>query len=178
MIKKSKSAVFVIAFKDFRDPEFFIPQTILSNTGVKTFTASNKEGIAVGVEGGEVEIDFLLDNLKVKDFDAVIFVGGIGASVFMNNSLAHKIVRDAVINRKILGAICVGPTILANAGVLKGVRATVWASSMDKSAIRVLEENGACFEPKTVVIDGKIITANGPNSAEEFGNKLVQMMAS
>jgi protease I len=58
---------------------------------------------------------------------------------------------------------------LAKAGVLKGKKATVWSSPMDKSPIKILTQNGAIFENLDVVVDGNIITANGPQAAEEFG---------
>jgi protease I len=66
--------------------------------------------------------------------------------------------------------------ILAKAGVLKEKRATVWSSPLDRGPVRILKENGAIYEDKDVVQDGKIITANGPGAAEEFGQKLVEIL--
>ena len=40
----------------------------------------------------------------------------------------------------------------------------------------VLEENGATFVDEQVVVDGKIITANGPEAAEAFGKKIVELL--
>ncbi|HNZ84021.1 MAG TPA: DJ-1/PfpI family protein [Candidatus Pacearchaeota archaeon] len=176
MDKKPKKAVFIIAFKDFRDPEYFIPKEILNKAGITTFCASSKQGTAIGVEGGEEDVDIILEQVKVKDYDAIIFVGGIGAAGYINNPLAHKIAQDAVIERKILAGICIGPTILAKAGVLKGVKATVWSSLMDKSAIRILQDQKALYQPENVVIDGKIITADGPGSAQAFALAIVKAL--
>lgn len=176
MNQKPKTAVFIIAFKDFRDPEYFIPKKILNEAGIKTFCASSKKGIAIGVEGGEENIDIALEQVKVDDYDAIIFVGGIGAAGYINNQSAHRIAQDAVIKRKILAGICIGPTILAKAGVLKGVKATVWSSKMDKSAVRILEDGKALYRPEKVVIDGRIITADGPESACEFGKEIVKIL--
>jgi putative intracellular protease/amidase len=39
---------------------------------------------------------------------------------------------------------------------------------MDKSAISIIKENGAIYSSDPVVIDGNIVTANGPDASEEF----------
>ena len=78
--------------------------------------------------------------------------------------------------QKILAAICIAPAILAKAGVLEGKNATVWSSVLDKGPIKILEENGANYVEKDVVVDGNIITANGPQAASEFGRKIVEIL--
>ena len=40
---------------------------------------------------------------------------------------------------------------------------------MDKSAISIIEENGAIYSSEPVVIDDKIITGQNPDASEEFG---------
>ena len=166
----------IIAFRDFRDEEYFIPKDIFENTGANTITFSTEFGTAVGVEGGEAETQDTLNNLKVEDYDAVVFVGGVGAKTLIDNLQAHRIAVDAINLGKTLGAICIAPTILAKAGVLQGKKATVWSSSMDKSAIKILKDGGAIYEEKPVVEDGKLITANGPAAAREFGERVMEVL--
>jgi len=72
--------------------------------------------------------------------------------------------------------LCILPVILAKAGVLKGKKATVWSSLMDRVPVRILEENDAIYQEKSVVVDGKIITANGPAAAEEFAKAIVEVL--
>ena len=48
---KEKSIVMIIAFRDFRDAEYFVPKEILEEAGVEVKTASNKLGVAVGADG-------------------------------------------------------------------------------------------------------------------------------
>ena len=79
---------------------------------------------------------------------------------------------------KVLAAICISPIILTKAGVLKGKKATVWSSPLDKSWIKVLQESGqAIYQEEDVVVDGKIITANGPAAAGRFGQAIVEVLA-
>jgi protease I len=110
------------------------------------------------------------------DFDAVVFIGGPGALERLDNEISYKLARDTIEKGKILAAICVSPAILAKAGVLKSKKAVVWSSALDKSAVKILEDNGAIYEGESVVIDGKIITAHGPSSAQEFGEKILLML--
>ncbi|MFC1663632.1 DJ-1/PfpI family protein [Patescibacteria group bacterium] len=173
---KRKLILMIIAFRDFRDEEYFIPKEILERAGAEIKTASNKFGKAIGVEGGETEIDFLISNVNPVDFDALIFVGGSGCLSNLDNETSYSISRETILQDKVLASICISPVILAKAGVLKGKRATVWTSPMDKSAIKTLEENGAIYQNEPVVIDGKIITGEGPAAASQFGEKIIKAL--
>ena len=175
MPKTGKKAVMIIAFRDFRDAEYFVPKEILERAGIEVKTASNKIGIAVGADGGDTNVDLLVSQIEVADFDAIIFVGGPGALDALDNEDSYRVAKEAVAQNKVLAAICISPVILAKAGVLKGKKATVW-TDFTKSQAKILERNGAIFEEKSVVVDGKIITANGPSAAEEFGEKVVKLL--
>jgi protease I len=173
---EGKKAVMIIAFRDFRDAEYFVPKEILEKAGIEVKTASNKKGTAIGADGGDTGVDLLVSEINVSDFDAVIFVGGPGALENLDNEDSYKVAREAIEKNKILASICISPVILAKAGVLEGKRATVWHSPLDKSGVKILEEKGAIFEDKPVVADGNIITANGPGAAEDFGKRIVEAL--
>lgn len=168
-----KKAALIIAFNDFQDQEYFTAKQVLEDGGMETTTFSDSIGMARGVYGGEVKVDKKLYELDVKNFDAVIFIGGGGAFGFIENTVCHQICCDTVKNKKILGAICIAPAILARSGVLKGKRATVWSIPIDKSAIKIFKECGVDYSGGDVEIYGKIITANGPQSAEKFGQAIL-----
>ena len=72
---------------------------------------------------------------------------------------------------KLVGAICIAPRILSEAGILNGKKATVYSSEAG-----VLRANGAIYTGKDVEVDGKIVTASGPHAAEQFGNTLVKLL--
>jgi len=171
---EGKKIAMIIAFRDFRDTEYFLPKEILEKAGTKITTVSTKTGIAIGADGGDTQIDLLVENLNPADFDAIVFIGGPGALDYLDNENSYRVLRETVEKDKILGSICISPVILAKAGVLSGKRATVWSSPLDRSPVKILKENGAIYEDKDVVVDGKIVTANGPDAAEEFGQKLVE----
>jgi protease I len=171
-----KKVAMIIAFRDFRDAEYFLPKEILEKAGAKITTVSTRMGTAIGADGGDTNVDLLVENLNPADFDAIVFIGGPGCLEYLDNENSYKVVRETITQNKILGSICISPVILAKAGVLKGKRATVWSSPLDRGPVKILKENGVIYEDKDVVQDGKIITANGPDAAEEFGQKLVEAL--
>jgi protease I len=173
---EGKKVVMIVAFRDFRDEEYFTPKEILEKAGAEVKTASNKMGTAIGADGGDVKIDLLVSEIDPADFDAVVFIGGPGCLDNLDNENSYQVARETVSQNKVLTSICISPVILAKAGVLEGKKATVWSSTMDKSPVKILKENGAIYQDENVVVDGKIITANGPNAAKEFGEAIVEAL--
>lgn len=171
-----KKIAVIIAFRDFRDEEYFIPKGILDGAGAKITTVSTKPGTAIGANGGDVEVNLLLENLNPVDFDAVVFIGGSGCLKDLDNEESYRIIKETISQNKVLASICISPVILAKAGVLEGKKATVWNSTMDKSAVKTLKNEGAVFQSDSVVTDGKIVTANGPNAAKEFAEAIISLL--
>ena len=171
-----KKILFIIGSKNFRDEEYFIPFEILQKEGAIITTASSIKGEIIGVEGGEARSTLTLEEIVVKDFDVIVFVGGDGADEYFENNNAHKIVGETIAKHKILAAICIAPVILAKAGALRGKKATVWSSLMNKSGAKVLKEAGCTVEEKRVVVDGKIITADGPAVVKEFTEAIINVL--
>ncbi len=176
--KIGKKAVIIIAFRDFRDEEYFPVREILEQSGIEIKTASNKKGIAVGAEGGEAIVDLLVSEVNLADFDAVVFIGGPGCLENLDNDDSYKLARETVRQRKVLASICISPVILAKAGLLKGKRATVWSSPMYRESVAALRDNGAIYEDEPVVRDGRIITGNGPLAAKEFSQTILELLIS
>lgn len=168
-----KRIAIIIAIEDFRDEEYFVTAEAIKKEGFKTKTVSTKLGTAKGADGGEVDVDLTLDDLKINELDVVIFIGGPGALEELDNEKCYNIAKEIIDKKKILAAICISPIILAKAGVLKNKKATVWTSSLDRQPIKILEENGAEFINEKVVQDENIITANGPAAASDFVKKII-----
>ncbi|MEE8400718.1 MAG: DJ-1/PfpI family protein [Candidatus Hydrothermarchaeaceae archaeon] len=172
MLTEAKKAVLIIAHENFRDEEFLMPKEILERSGVEVTVASSSLGPARGMLGAVVEPDMLIGDINVSDYDAVVFIGGGGAREYFDSPSAHSVAKEAASSGKVLGAICIAPSILANAGILEGIKATSFPSEEGN-----LTANGANFTGASVEIDGKIITADGPSSAEKFGQALVDVLS-
>ncbi|GAG04689.1 unnamed protein product, partial [marine sediment metagenome] len=127
----AKRAALIVASQNFRDEEFFETKRALDAAGVQTVIASTRIGIIRGMLG-IAEANILVGQLRVEDYNAIIFIGGPGAVEYAVNPAALNLAREAVRQRKILAAIDTAPTILANAGVLTGVRATSFLSERNR----------------------------------------------
>ena len=169
---KGKKVVMIIAHENFRDEELLAPKAALEEKGVKVTVASSSTDDAKGMLGATVKPDILLRDVKPADYDAVIFVGGVGAEGYFNDPTAHKIAQDAATQCKLVCAICYGPSILANAGVLKGVKATCFQNQSGN-----LESHGAKYSGEAVERDGKFITASGPKAAKEFAKVIIRALS-
>ena len=169
--QEGKKAVFIIASENFQDDEFAQPLAVFKENGILVTVASTTTDEVTGMDGAKTTPDVLLETVNVDDFDVVVFIGGSGAAQYIDDPLAHKIAQETVSKNKVLGAICLAPRILTNAGLLTGKNATVYPTEGDK-----LKEAGVNYTAKPVEQDGNIITADGPGSAKEFGETLVGLL--
>ncbi|HHD92593.1 MAG TPA: DJ-1/PfpI family protein, partial [Candidatus Portnoybacteria bacterium] len=170
----SLKILMIIAWRGFRDEEYFEPKKVFEENGFQVTTASTQKGTAVGVNGGEAKIDISLTEINLNDYQAVVFSGGPKTLDYLDNQKVYQIVQQTVQEKKGLGAICMSPVILAKARVLKDKQATVWSSVLNRKPVKILKENGAQYINQLVVRDGLIITANGPSAATEFGREVVK----
>lgn len=169
----AKKALLIIAPDQFRDEEYFHTKEELEAGGVEVTTASSASGEITGMLGGKAKPDKTLNDVSVDEYDAVVFVGGVGASAYFNNEKALEIARKAGEKGKVLAAICIAPTVLANAGALKGRKATLWG---DPALIENLKNKGGNYTGEPVTQDGNIITGDGPKSARSFGRRIAQTL--
>ena len=154
-----KKILMIIASQNFRDEELKDPKAIIEENGGEVTIASSSLEPARGMRGAVAKADILVKDVKVEDYDAVIFVGGMGASEYWNDATAHNIAKKANEAGKLVCAICIAPVTLANAGVLEGKKATVYSS--EKRNLR-----GAKYTGASVEVDGNIITADGPDNLD------------
>jgi protease I len=165
-----KKILMVIAPVDFRDEEYFETRKILEDVGNKITVANSTGQPSKSMFGKIVKPDKALYDIDIEDFDAIVFVGGSGASVYFNNQHALYLAKEFNKSGKIIAAICMAPSILANAGILNGKKATAFPSEKDNiNAVGI-------YTGKLVEQDGKIITGNGPQAAKEFGKKIADAL--
>ena len=168
----NKKVVMIIAASGFRDEEYSESKKVLENGGVKVITASTILGIAKGKLGITTKVDVLLKDIKVDNYAAVIYIGGPGSYNYFNDPLAQKIAKETIDKNKILAAICGAPSILANAGLLKGKTATCFPGEAEN-----LKSKGANYTGSGLEVDGNLITADGPESAKKFGNEILKKLS-
>lgn len=163
--------VMVVAPSVFRDEEYDVPKRILEARGARVTTASTAPGEALGKLGMTAYPTMSVADAVLRSWDAVVFVGGAGASVFFDDEAAHALASNALGHGSVLSAICVAPSILAHAGLLTGVAATAFPSQQAD-----LEAHGALWTGDPVTVDSTVITANGPEAAAEFGRAIGDLL--
>ncbi|MBM3231044.1 DJ-1/PfpI family protein [Candidatus Peregrinibacteria bacterium] len=168
-----RTALLVIAQNGFQDKEYAGTRVSLESAGFQIVIASKEKGPCSGKFGGTVMADIAMRDVVLREYDRIAFIGGPGAAAYASDGDALKLAVEAYRTEMPLGAICIAPTILAKAGVLEGKRATVWNEDGEQS--EVLAERGAEYTGEDVTVDGTVVTANGPDAAEEFGRTLAAL---
>jgi len=129
--------------------------------------------------GGKMLVEHTINDLNegdISQYNGIIIVGGGGAPEYLwNNRSLLDLLRKFDRQGSIVSAICLAPAVLGQAGVLKDKKATVWN---DDQAIEEIRKGGGIFTSSPVVVDGRIITANGPTAAAAFGEKVATAVKS
>lgn len=174
MILKGKKILYLIAQENFRDEEFKIPKEILEKEGAKVMVASIERSECRGMFGMRAMPDLAIRHANPNEYDALVIAGGSGSPKLADYPEVLDMVRRFRERGKIIATICVAAYVLAKAGILKGVKVTVWPADF---VLAELRRAGAMYQKSKLVVDGKIITAEGPDVAREFGEKIVEMLS-
>lgn len=166
------SALFIVAQQGYRDIELLEPLRILRQARHACTIASIQAGKAHGADGHVADVVAVTD-VSLDEFDVVIVIGGPGAPALADHEEVLELLRDAQARHKKLAAICIAPTVLAKAGVLRGHHATVFETPESR---KILERGGAIFVGRPVVLEPGLVTGNGPRAATEFGRKVAEML--
>jgi protease I len=171
---KKPQLLMIVPPELYHDMEFSDPMLALDSAGIKVTIASTKIGTIKGVIKDSIQSTLLLKDVKVKKFDAICIMGGKGTGKYLwENEELKKLIQQFEKRGKLITGICAGAVSLAKAGVLQTKNGTTFPV---KGFIEQLKLNGVVYSPSPVVVDGKYITANGPEGAREFGRALVMAL--
>ena len=168
-------AVAIIATDGFEEIELTAPKSELEHYGVKVHIISEKQEIKSWKNkqwSGDFFVDILLDNAHAEDYNALIIPGGvINADRLRRNTKVIEFIKEFDRRKKIIAAICHGPQLLIEAGLVKGKNMT------SHNAIKTDMINaGAHFEDYGVTSDGNYITAQGVDDISSFLKKIIGML--
>jgi len=169
------TALLIISQRNFNETEYLVTRDILVREKVKIETASITAEECMGMKGLRVKPDRTVVDALKKEYDAVIIIGGSGCYELSNYPEVNEIVKRQAEKNKVLAAICLAPVILAKAGVMQDVIATVFPEDW---AITLLQQYNAHYMARDVIVDGNIITADGPKSAEKFAKTILKKLKS
>lgn len=171
-----KKVLLIIAHRGFQHTEYRVPRQMLEDAGMQVITASDNSGEARATDGSIQMVDIVLEDVNPATYDGLFLIGGPGALEHLDNQETNRIFNEAVVLDVVIGAMCISPRILAKANVITGKRATGWNG--DGQLEQLFDQNNVEYVNEPVVIDKKVITACGPEAAEEFGKAMVNVFTS
>lgn len=145
---------------------------LLRRAEIEVVVAGLKPGIVKASRGTLLVPDVTLDVALQEDFDMIVLPGGMPGMTHLRDdpriiSLLQKMARE----NKFTCAICAAPVVLADAGLLKGKKATSYPGFVD-----TMNLSDTTFSNEAVVRDGKIITSRGPGTAMDFALVLIEAL--
>lgn len=178
MPKIRDSKVLIVATDGFEQSELFGPREILIEHGAEVKLASpDLEPIQATVHddpGKTIRPDLTIDDARAADYDALILPGGVrNPDALRTNKAAIALIREFDRGGKPIAAICHGPWLLIEAGLVSGRTVTGWPS------IRTdLKNAGGNVVDRQVAVDGNIITSRNPDDVDAFTRALVEAVES
>jgi 4-methyl-5(b-hydroxyethyl)-thiazole monophosphate biosynthesis len=153
----------------FEEIETVAPIDILRRGGAEVVVASiTGEKLLTGRSNLTVQADVLLADVATEGFDLLLIPGGPGVEALRADGRPARLAASFATAGKSVAAICAGPTVLADAGLLVGRRFTAHFS--------VYAELPGALAAERVVEDGPLVTSRGAGTAIEFGLALVKRL--
>lgn len=169
-----KKVVFVVASEGYQPVEYNLPKKLLEQAGIIVLTASNKLAPAIAKDGSTTLVDYLIKNIPVDAINGLFVVGGPGAMENLNTPDLHRVLKEAITKKKKVGAICIAPRILAQAGILTDKQATGWDE--DNELAGIFKKYNVHYKQQDVVRDENVLTATGPEAAREYGEQIISIL--
>jgi protease I len=163
-------ALIFIAQKIFSEAGFLVVRNALQRARIPFFISSDSTQ-CIGEYGLKVMTDVQLHNVHPNNFSALIIIGGDGIVSYQKNDTMMNIIRQFVQLKKTTSAICMAPTLLAHAGVLRGVEAVSHPDGKQD-----LISWSAMYADRPVIQSGNIITARDALAATEFIHTVINQL--
>jgi protease I len=169
--------VAILATNGFEESELTSPKAALEKAGATTEVISMESGSIKGWDNGnwgkEVDVDKLLSEANVKDYNALVLPGGvINPDILRRDENAVSFVRDFFKAHKPVAAICHGPQMLIEADVVNDRKITSFPSIK-----KDLMNAGAKWVDEEVVVDEGLVTSRSPEDLEAFNAKVIEEVA-
>ncbi|MEM3737112.1 MAG: DJ-1/PfpI family protein [Candidatus Bathyarchaeia archaeon] len=145
---------------------------ILRRCNVEVTMVGLKPDIVEGSHGIGFKVDKSIEEVSVKDFDAVICPGGSpGYENLRKDQRVLNMIKEAFAANKLVAAICASPAVLSDAGILEGKYCTIYPGMEGE-----LKKGGGKPRKGSVVVDGNIVTSKGPATALPFALKIAEKL--
>jgi protease I len=174
MNRLENKKVAILTDHGFEESELTSPMQALRNAGATVQVVSKQEGNVKGWSKGnwsiEVPVDVQLKDANPENYDALMIPGGVINPDQMRRHTEYvKFAAHFLEAGKPLAAICHAPQLLIETGMISGRQLTSFSSIKTD-----LENAGALWEDKEVVVDNGLVTSRNPNDLEAFNIKMIE----
>jgi protease I len=118
----------------------------------------------------ELPVDEFLDNAKAEDYDALLLPGGVmNPDQLRQNRRAVEFAQQFLETGKPVAAICHGPQLLIETGMIEGRKMTSYPSLRTD-----LENAGVFWEDSEVIADNGLVTSRTPKDLDAFNKQAIE----
>jgi protease I len=161
----------------FEQVELTGPRKALEEAGAKVDLVSpakeEVQGMNHDEKGSKFPVDVKLESVNASDYDALLLPGGVANPDKLRTiPAAVQFVKEFAEDGKPIAAICHGPWMLVEAGVVRGRKLTSWPSLATD-----IRNAGGNWEDNTSVVDQGLVTSRKPDDIPVFNQKMIELFA-
>ena len=161
--------VYIFFAEGFEEIEALAPMDFLRRAKIPVTSVSLSPGAVKGAHGISVVPDAVFSDVNFSDAEVIVLPGGMPGTVNLDQFPAISDLLSSVWSKGgYLAAICAAPTILAKRGYLTEKEAICYPGFR-------IEDYGARISEKSVVRDGRIITAKSAGVAWQFAYSVAEI---
>ena len=177
MASLTNKIVAILTEEGFEQVELTSPKEALKNAGATVHIISPKSGKIKAWDqtnwGIEVDVDKVLSDVSPDDYDALVLPGGVmNPDKLRQNKEAVAFASAFLDEGKPVAAICHGPQLLIETGMIGGRKMTSFPSLQTD-----LKNAGAHWVDEEVVVDNGLVTSRRPADLEAFNKKMIEEIA-
>ena len=164
----------ILATHGFEESELASPKEAMEKEGFKVDVVSLEKGKIKSWDkddwGKEYDVDKVISDVSAKDYNALVLPGGvINPDKLRREDSILQFVRDFFKQSKPVAAICHASWTLISAEVVEGRTMTSF-----NSIRKDLENAGALWVDKEVVVDEALVTSRNPDDLPAFNAKVIE----
>jgi protease I len=163
--------VLIFAGPLYEDLELWYPKIRLEEEGAIAVVAGIGDKTYQGKRGYPVTVDTQVQEIHAADFDALVIPGGFAPDQLRRFDKVLSITREIYQAGKPVAFICHAGWVPISAKIVKGKRATSVRAIKDD-----MENAGALWEDRAVVVDGNLISSRTPADLPQFCRALIQAL--
>jgi protease I len=169
--------VAILSENGFEEIELTSPKKALEDAGATVHIVSpQKEKVKAWNHDHwsiELPVDKNIADARPENYDALILPGGVlNPDKLRRNKDAVEFAKDFLEAGKPIAAICHGPQLLIETGLLEGRDITSYPSIQTD-----LKNAGANWHDREVVVDNGLVTSRSPEDLDAFNKKMVEEIA-